>query len=182
MDDSNGTPPCSRRRFLALLPGLAALAAVAGVRPLRAALGPHDPLGPLGGSEHPDPRPGIDGSKVLTADDLAGFPNLIELYDGVRKHAALADGVQCQCGCAQLSGHRSLLICYEESAMAKFCPICQAQGRLLVGRAEEGQTLEQIRRAIDARFGSVGGESARAGRSLRAQRANGVDTRGATGR
>jgi hypothetical protein len=40
--------------------------------------------------------------------------------------------------------------------MAKYCPVCQGQGRLLVRRAGEGQTLEQIRRAIDARFGSGG--------------------------
>lgn len=157
------------------------MAALAGARPLRAA------LAPMLGSEHPDPRPGIDGSKVLAEADLAGFPQLVELYDGIRKHAALADGVQCQCGCAQISGHRSLLTCYEDSAMAKFCPICQGQGRLLVGRAEEGQTLEQIRRAIDARFGSVGGGAGHAARgrssaSLRAQSAHGVHTRGATGR
>lgn len=166
-DHSHTSSSCSRRRFLAALPGLAALAALSGVRPLRAAFAPG------ASSEHPDPRPGIDGSNVLTEADLAGFPHLVELYDGVRKHAALADGVLCQCGCAQITGHRSLLVCYEDSAMAKFCPICQGQGRLLVGRAEEGQSLDQIRRAIDARYG---------GGSLRTQGAHGVDTRGATGR
>lgn len=144
---------CSRRRFFALLPAAAASALVLGAAPLRAAV--RVGRRPTG---HPDPRPGIDGANVLTASALAGFPNLVPLYDGIRKHAALADGIMCYCGCALLPGYRSLLTCYEGEGMAKFCPICQGMGRLLVGRAEEGQSLEQIRRAIDARFGNGGGD------------------------
>jgi hypothetical protein len=175
MNDDPTLPPsttgpcCSRRRFVTLLPGLAA-ALVLGAAPLRAAVRTRRP------TEHPDPRPGIDGSEVLTAGALAGFPQLIPLYDGIRKHAALADGVMCYCGCALLPDYRSLLTCYEGGAMAKFCPICQGMGRLLVGRAEEGQSLEQIRRAIDARFGNGGGSHD--GHSLRAQGAHGIHASG----
>lgn len=157
----------SRRHFLASLPGLALAASALGLRP--------SGLGAVGLSlrEHPDPRPGIDGSKVLGADDLQSYKDLIPLFDGIRKHAALADGITCYCGCALLEGYRSLLTCFEEGFdMGKYCPICQGQGRLLVGRAEEGQTLEQIRRAIDARYGG-GAETP----LLASQRRHGVHSR-----
>ena len=51
-----------------------------------------------------------------------------------------------------LLGNRSLLTCYHEGGMARGCPICQGEGRLAYGRWKEGQSLDQIRRAIDARF------------------------------
>lgn len=41
--------------------------------------------------------------------------------------------------------------------MAKHCYGCQGQARLAHRRWQEGQTLEQIRRAIDARYGSRSG-------------------------
>jgi len=37
--------------------------------------------------------------------------------------------------------------------MAMGCAICQGQARLAHRRFKEGQTLDQIRRATDARFG-----------------------------
>jgi hypothetical protein len=49
--------------------------------------------------------------------------------------------------------HRSLLSCYEDAgAMAMMCEICQGQGELVVRRGREGQTLAQIRTAINARY------------------------------
>jgi len=36
--------------------------------------------------------------------------------------------------------------------MARGCLICQGEGRLAYRRWKEGQSLDQIRRAIDARF------------------------------
>ncbi|HUF67170.1 MAG TPA: PCYCGC motif-containing (lipo)protein [Longimicrobiales bacterium] len=102
---------------------------------------------------HPEPRPGIDGSRVLTAEQLADAPELIELYDGIREIPQIVDGIRCYCGCAHLEGYRSLLTCFEESGMPKHCDICRDQGRLAVNRSKEGQSLAQIRRATDARFG-----------------------------
>jgi hypothetical protein len=154
-------PLVPRRRFLALVPGAALAALVAGADPLRAWVGRAECASHAADGRrlavHPDPRPGVDGSKVLTAERLSGYPDLVPVFDGIREHAELADGVACYCGCTELPGYRSLLTCYEEGFdMAKYCPVCQGQGRLLVRRAGEGQTLEQIRRAIDARFGSGG--------------------------
>lgn len=101
---------------------------------------------------HPDPRPGVDGSRVLTADQLADTPDLIPLYDGIRAIPHIADGIRCTCGCAELEGFRSLLVCYEGNGMATLCRICQGEGRMTVRLHAQGRTLDEIRRAIDARF------------------------------
>jgi hypothetical protein len=63
----------------------------------------------------------------------------------------IADGLACYCGC-ELLGNRSLLTCYSPTGMARGCPICQGEARLAHRRWKEGQSLEQIRRAIDARY------------------------------
>lgn len=102
---------------------------------------------------HPKPRPGITGAKVLTADQLAKSAHLVPLFDGIRAIPHIADGIRCNCGCAELPGFYSLLSCYEGDAMAKICPICQGEGRVAVRLAKEGKSLDEIRAAIDAQFG-----------------------------
>ena len=102
---------------------------------------------------HPDPRPGIDGRNVLTAEGLRGYgDDIIELFNHVREMPQIADGLRCYCRCTGQPGLRSLLSCYEGGGMAADCEICQAEGRLVYNRFKEGQTLEQIRRAVEARF------------------------------
>jgi hypothetical protein len=105
-----------------------------------------------GASEHPEPRPGIDGSKVLTAEQLKDDPDLIPLFDGIRKIPHIADGIRCSYGCAPLPEYRSLLTCYE-TGMATHCEVCQTEGRMVVRLHGNGRTLDQIRAALDARFG-----------------------------
>ena len=105
--------------------------------------------------DHPEPRPGIDASEVISAEQLReeGIPEeTIALYDGIREMPEIADGLACYCGC-MLMGNRSLLMCYSEKGMARGCLICQGEARLAHRRWKEGQSLDQIRRAIDARFG-----------------------------
>lgn len=102
---------------------------------------------------HPAPRAGITGAKVLAGTKLAKWPDLVQLFDGIRAIPAIADGVRCSCGCAEIPGYYSLLSCYEGDAMATICPICQGTGRLAVRLHAEGQTLAQIRVAVDAQFG-----------------------------
>jgi hypothetical protein len=101
---------------------------------------------------HPDPRPDVDASNVLTEEGLAGFSHILKLYDGIREIPHIADGIRCQCGCADVPGYRSLLTCFESEGMAKWCEICQTEGRMVVRLHEAGRTLDQIREAIDARF------------------------------
>ncbi len=102
---------------------------------------------------HPTPRDGITGAKVLSGAALAKWPHLQQLFDGIRAIPTIADGIRCSCGCAELPGYYSLLSCYEGEAMATMCPICQGTGRLAVRLHGEGQTLAQIRVAVDAQFG-----------------------------
>ena len=138
-------PPPGRRDFLRVLP--------AGLLLAPRLLGASVPRS-YQSSDHPDPRPGIDASGVLKAAQLRseGFgDDVVEVFDMVRQIPEIADGLACYCGC-MLMGNRSLLTCYHEGGMARGCNICQGEGRLAYRRWKEGQTLDQIRRAIDARF------------------------------
>ena len=146
----------SRRSFLRAAPAFAALALrpdllarLEGAVPRAVGHGP-------GSSRivHPDPRPGIDATEVMSRERLAAFPEGVKgIYDMVREMPRIADGIGCSCGCSILPDYRSLLTCYYPTGMAMGCQICQGQARLAYGRFKEGQTLEQIRRATDARYG-----------------------------
>lgn len=104
--------------------------------------------------EHPDPRPGITGEKVLSAEQLKDNPDLIPLFDGIRAIPEIADGIRCTCGCAGTPGYRSLLSCFEaDGPMAVECRFCQQEGRMVVRLRKQERTLQQIRDAVDARFG-----------------------------
>lgn len=128
----------SRRSFL--LAGTAGLGQLSGWRPRRP--GPH-----------PEPRPGVDGSHVLTRD-LLHNPDVADLFDGIRAIPQVADGIRCSCGCAGVEGYRSLLSCFEGDGMAQHCERCQATGAVVVRLHAAGRTLDQIRAALDARFPS----------------------------
>jgi hypothetical protein len=135
-----------RRRFIALVlsvPGVA----FPGSRPLFA-LGRR-----LIRGSHPTPRPGITAAKVLSAEQLADSPQVIPVFDAVRAIPEVVDGIRCKCGCADLEGFYSLLSCYEDQGMARQCPICQGEGRMVARLHKEGRTLDQIREAVDARWG-----------------------------
>jgi hypothetical protein len=105
------------------------------------------------GPQHPDPRPGITGANVATKEQLSDTPALIPLFDSVREMPEIADGIRCHCGCADTPGYRSLLSCYEGKAMARECHTCQGQARLAARLRRSGKSLDEIRAAIDAKFG-----------------------------
>jgi hypothetical protein len=140
--------PLSRRAFIASGLGvLAAQLASASAAHARA------PRSHARGPQHPDPRPGITGAKVATKEQLADAPALIPLFDSVRAMPEIVDGIRCHCGCADSPGFRSLLSCYEGDAMARDCRICQGQARLAARLHQSGKSLDEIRAAIDAKFG-----------------------------
>jgi hypothetical protein len=101
---------------------------------------------------HPDPRPGIDASHLPPPKKVAEHPDAAPAYDEARTIPEVLDGIRCQCGCADQPGHHSLLSCYEDG-MAMDCDICQSQARLAYRLHGRGQTLDQIRTAIDRRYG-----------------------------
>jgi len=102
---------------------------------------------------HPDPRPGITSAGVLTAAQLAGWAHAAPIFDQVREIPEVVDGIRCQCGCADSPGFYSLLSCFESEGMARYCDICQGEARLAHRLHQAGKTLDEIRAAIDARFG-----------------------------
>jgi uncharacterized protein with PCYCGC motif len=102
---------------------------------------------------HPDPRPGIDASHLPAPEKVAEHPDAVPAYYEARTIPEILDGIRCQCGCAEQPGHRSLLACYEDG-MAMDCDICQGQARLAYRLHAKGRTLDQIRSAIDSRYGS----------------------------
>ena len=75
------------------------------------------------------------------------------MFDMVREIPQVADGIRCNCGCAEDPDLRSLLSCFEGEGMAQGCGICQGQARLAHTLHRQGKTLDQIRAELDARFG-----------------------------
>jgi hypothetical protein len=142
-------PDASRRTFLALCatvivawrPGLLGATDAVGPRTARRAI------------PHPDPRPGIDASGVLGPGRLKDHPEAEPAFEAVRRIPRIADGLGCGCECAERDGYRSLLSCFEEPGMALSCAICQGEARLAERLHRDGRTLEEIRRAVDARYG-----------------------------
>jgi hypothetical protein len=142
----NSTEPVQRRRFLRV-----GLLGVLGLLGFRSPLFATSRTAVRSG--HPEPRKGITAEKVVSTADLEGDEKLIRIFDGVRAIPEIVDGIGCRCGCAEQEGMYSLLSCYEvDSAMAKFCPVCQGEGALVARLHADGRTLDQIRKAIDARF------------------------------
>ncbi len=104
---------------------------------------------------HPDPRPGIDASRMARPEAVKEHPDAVAAFDEARTIPEILDGIRCQCGCADEPGMRSLLSCYEgEDAMALHCDICEGQARLAYRLHGKGRSLDEIRAAIDARYGS----------------------------
>ncbi len=104
--------------------------------------------------EHPEPREGIDASLVITDEQAAKYgEESVEVVRMIREIPQIADGIGCYCGCHVRPGYRSLLTCFYEDGRGPGCPICKGQTKLAYRRHKEGQSLDRIRRAIDARFG-----------------------------
>ena len=106
----------------------------------------------LGRSElkHPDPRPGITAENVLAEDKIPDKKRVKEAFTAAREFPELFDGICCACGCEK--EHRSLLSCFE-SPQPTGCYGCQEEATLVSKLAKEGKTLDDIRKAIDKKWG-----------------------------
>ena len=136
------TQQIHRREFLAQTSALLALAWLGMPVSRRASFA----------GNHPDPRPGIDASRVLTREQLAEYPDAISAFDQVREIPQVVDGIRCSCGCASREGFYSLLSCYEGEGMARHCEVCQGTGRMAYRLHKQGKTLNEIRDAVDVRY------------------------------
>jgi len=142
-----GSVIVSRRGFLAVCLTVPAAA----VLPLRRTCSPSPDVATSSG-DHPTPRPGIDASRVPKASELQDAKRAIAAFDEVREIPHIIDGIRCHCGCADRL--YSLLACYEgEHPMAMHCQVCQGEGRLAYRLHRAGKTLDEIRAAIDDRYG-----------------------------
>ena len=102
---------------------------------------------------HPAPRQGITADRVWPASMVPNTPDAREAYAAARNAPQVLDGLYCHCDCSRHAGHRSLLTCFESDHGAH-CDICIGEALLAERLAASGSSLEQIRNAIDARFGS----------------------------
>ena len=138
------TTPIPRARALRLL-GAALLVAVARPRALLA-----QPRRGRG-FKHPDPRPGITSANVLAEEKLAGKRKKVkDAFAAVRKRPEIFDGVLCPCHCE--GQHRSLLVCFETDQPTG-CLGCQEAALFVEKHASAGESLEQIRKAMDEEWG-----------------------------
>ena len=104
------------------------------------------------GLPHPEPRLGITGDSVLPESELGERRRVLKAYAAARTHPELFDGVYCACECDKSMGHRSLLSCFE-SAMPQSCGICLGEARLARRLHGRGQSLDEIRAAVDRSYG-----------------------------
>jgi hypothetical protein len=102
--------------------------------------------------EHPDPRPGITGDHVLAEADLPAKKAVRQAYANARAFPELFDGVYCMCDCRETLKHRSLLSCFE-SKQPTGCMACQEEAELIAQLAKDGKSLQDIRAAIDKKWG-----------------------------
>ncbi len=107
--------------------------------------------GGMGGARHPEPRAGIGAAKVLDPAQFAGYDRIVRSYEVARAMPAVLDGLYCYCDCSHHFDHRSLLTCFE-SEHAASCDICLDEAALAAELHRQGKSLEEIRRAVDARF------------------------------
>ena len=108
---------------------------------------------PATGSGHPTPRPGVRADKILPDFAIPRNPGALEAYAAARRAPGMLDGVYCHCDCSKHAGHRSLLTCFESDHGA-YCDICMGEARLASDMAGRGQSLLDIRAAIDRQFGT----------------------------
>jgi hypothetical protein len=109
--------------------------------------------GRASGGHHPDPRPGVTAIGVLPAAAVPATGGAVEAYAAARSVPGVLDGLYCHCHCKENAGHRSLLTCFE-STHGAYCDICMGEAVLAANMASQGSSLAEIRRAIDARFGT----------------------------
>ena len=106
-----------------------------------------------GAVPHPNPRPGVTAERVLAPSLVPNTPGAGEAYAAARSAPGVLDGLYCHCDCSKHFGHRSLLTCFESEHGGR-CDICMGEATLAAQLASRGSSLDDIRQAIDQRFGS----------------------------
>lgn len=121
--------------------GLAVLAAGLALVAMR---GANDP--------HPAPRGGLTAADVAPASRYAAYPRIAEVYEMAAQIPGVLDGLYCHCDCSKHSDHRSLLTCFQDDHGAA-CDVCLTEAALAYRMTTEGQSLKEIRAAVDGLYG-----------------------------
>lgn len=99
---------------------------------------------------HPAPREGISGQGVLKGEGVPSSAR--DAYTIAARIPSILDALYCHCDCHERDELRSLLECFE-NRMAATCGICQNEARMAGEMHAEGKSLDEIRKAIDKRYG-----------------------------
>jgi hypothetical protein len=119
--------------------------------PDRAAAQAHDHAqGAKAHGHHPAPREGISGQGVLSGDVVPSSARTA--YTIAARIPSILDALYCHCDCHERDELRSLLECFE-NRMATTCGICQDEARIASEMHADGKSLDEIREAIDTRYG-----------------------------
>ncbi|HEX4560598.1 MAG TPA: CYCXC family (seleno)protein, partial [Gemmatimonadales bacterium] len=105
-------------------------------------------------SIHQAPRPGITADSVVPQAMVMHTPGAAESYAVARQIPQVLDGLYCHCDCSKHMQHRSLLTCFTGDHAAQ-CDICMGEAMLAGRMAAAGNSLDQIRKAIDEQFGTT---------------------------
>lgn len=104
-------------------------------------------------ARHPEPRPGVTAAEALPPSTYAGYDRIVRAYEAAQAVPQVLDGLYCHCQCRESFSHRSLLSCFQSEHGAA-CDICIGEAVTAEEMHRQGKTLDEIRRAIDARFRS----------------------------
>ncbi|MDX1673737.1 MAG: CYCXC family (seleno)protein [Longimicrobiales bacterium] len=101
-----------------------------------------------GSTHHPEPREHIGHEHVVPAERYEAYPRVAEIYEMVAATPHVIDGIYCYCDCSQHSGHYSLLDCFHDDHAAR-CDICLSEAAMAHRMHNDGESLDDIRTAID---------------------------------
>lgn len=107
-------------------------------------------------SHHPAPRTddeAVLAMSVMPASAFGNDPRAANAYELAALVPGTLDGLYCYCHCKENAGHRSLLTCFQ-SRHAAACDVCMGEAELAYRLRAQGESLDAIRRAVDAEFGS----------------------------
>ncbi len=91
---------------------------------------------------------------MLAPASYAGYDRIVRSYEARRSRClGVLDGLYCYCDCRQHFNHRSLLTCFQSEHGAS-CDICLDEAWMAAEMHRQGKALAEIRRAVDAQFGS----------------------------
>ena len=90
---------------------------------------------------------------TMASERFAQAPQVARVYKMAAAIPGLLDGLYCYCQCSKHAGHRSLLTCFESEHGAS-CDVCLDEVVVAYNMSQNGSTLQQIRDAIDARYGT----------------------------